>query len=510
MPICCSPFGLRETQHRCPEQIPSSCWERTNAALCPHRSGKRGAHQETPPGAAGLLNAGRVASDCCTTIAGTRRSYTDAGLGAHSGHRESLTRGNNHGLQRALLPLPARLRAGGSGPCAAEPPPAATPQPAGSAAGPGRAGRSAAAMGPGCRRAVSSYSSPQVVVVRDGRLGTAYRALQLLVLLYFIGYVFIVQKGYQERETGPESSVITKVKGVTQSLSKVWDVGEYVAPPEGGSSFSILTRVEVSAAQAMGTCHEGPSAACHSEQDCVSGAMDASHHGESRGRSPSCEDGALPGWPWLSAVLCAHSSASSESLAEMAAQFTILIKNHVRFPRFGFSKANIQAAESHYLKSCTFNATSALYCPIFRLGFLAEQAGEDFAVLAEKGGVIGVIISWDCNLDLPDTECNPRYSFRRLDPKGALASPGYNYRFAKYYSWNGTCTRVLTKAYGIRVDVIVQGQAGKFSLIPTVITLATALTSVGLGSFLCDWVLLCCMDKERRYSSRKFEQVPLG
>lgn len=30
------------------------------------------------------------------------------------------------------------------------------------------------------------------------------------------------------------------------------------------------------------------------------------------------------------------------------------------------------------------------------------------------------------------------------------------------------------------------------------------------GSFLCDWVLLCCMDKERRYSSRKFEQVPLG
>lgn len=41
---------------------------------------------------------------------------------------------------------------------------------------------------------------------------------------------------------------------------------------------------------------------------------------------------------------------------------------------------------------------------------------------------------------------------------------------------------MLTKAYGIRVDVIVQGQAGKFSLIPTVITLATALTSVGLVS----------------------------
>uniref|UniRef100_A0A8C9EXY0 Purinergic receptor P2X 2 n=1 Tax=Pavo cristatus TaxID=9049 RepID=A0A8C9EXY0_PAVCR len=301
----------------------------------------------------------------------------------------------------------------------------------------------AAAMGPGCRRAVSSYSSPQVVVVRDGRLvgwdGT--------------GYVFVVQKGYQERETGPESSVITKVKGVTQSPSKVWDVGEYVAPPEGGSSFSILTRVEVSAAQAMGTCHE-VSMGAQGRVVCGDQAV-LGNWGRGTGRC-------VPGGSGRSCEVLAwcplHGGSSSESLAEMAAQFTILIKNHIRFPRFGFSKANIQAAKSHYLKSCTFNATSALYCPIFRLGFLAEQAGEDFTVLAEKGGVIGVIISWDCNLDLPDTECNPRYSFRRLDPRGTLASPGYNYRFAKYYSWNGTCTRVLTKAYGIRVDVIVQGQ----------------------------------------------------
>lgn len=42
--------------------------------------------------------------------------------------------------------------------------------------------------------------------------------------------------------------------------------------------------------------------------------------------------------------------------------------------------------------------------------------------------MIGVIITWNCNLDLPDAECNPHYSFRRLDPKGVSASPGYNYR----------------------------------------------------------------------------------
>uniref|UniRef100_A0A8B9DQL5 P2X purinoceptor n=1 Tax=Anser cygnoides TaxID=8845 RepID=A0A8B9DQL5_ANSCY len=381
-------------------------------------------------------------------------------------------------------------------------------------------------------------------------------------------YVFIIQKGYQEREMGPESSVITKVKGVTQSPSKVWDVGEYVAPPEfprgegwlkpiscrsqqdslaqclqrqrpvrtaghvgwgeafphqcwarafvslcgcsGGSTFSILTRVDISPAQAMETCPEGRAVAnamCSSDQDCVPRDTDTSGHGERTGRCVPQAGGTGKSCEVL-AWCPVDGDSISESLAEMASQFTVLIKNNIHFPRFGFSKGNIQASESGYLKSCMFNTTSALYCPIFKLGFLVEQAGEDFAELAEKGGVIGVIISWNCNLDLPDAECNPHYSFRRLDPKGALASQGYNYRFAKYYNWNGTRSRVLIKAYGIRVDVIVHGQAGKFSLIPTIITLATALTSVGLGSFVCDWILLCCMDKEQRYSSRKFEQVP--
>ena len=44
--------------------------------------------------------------------------------------------------------------------------------------------------------------------------------------------MFIVQKSYQDSETGPESSVITKVKGITLSEHKVWDVEEYVKPPE--------------------------------------------------------------------------------------------------------------------------------------------------------------------------------------------------------------------------------------------------------------------------------------
>ncbi|XP_058996366.1 P2X purinoceptor 2 isoform X3 [Mustela lutreola] len=197
----------------------------------------------------------------------------------------------------------------------------------------------------------------------------------------------------------------------------------------------------------------------------------------------------------------------SQFLGKMAPNFTILIKNSIHYPKFQFSKGNIEHRKDGYLKRCTFDEVSDLYCPIFKLGFIVERAGENFTELAHTGGVIGVIINWDCDLDLSASKCNPKYSFRRLDPKHVPASSGYNFRFAKYYKENGSATRTLIKAYGIRIDVIVHGQAGKFSLIPTIINLATALTSIGVGSFLCDWILLTFMNKNKVYSHKKFDKV---
>ncbi|XP_062457396.1 P2X purinoceptor 2-like [Rhea pennata] len=170
----------------------------------------------------------------------------------------------------------------------------------------------------------------------------------------------------------------------------------------------------------------------------------------------------------------------------MAPQFPILIKRNIHFPCFGFSK-DVHVEEIN----------------------VGPRDG------ASRPG--GVVISWNCNLGLPETDYNPHYSFHRPDPKTTVPGSGTcspassscpPWRSAKYYKWNGTHTRVLIKACGIHIDVIVQGQAGKFSLIPTVINLAMALTSLGMGSFLWDWILLSCMNKDQVYSSRKFEQAP--
>ncbi|XP_030074514.1 P2X purinoceptor 2 isoform X2 [Microcaecilia unicolor] len=333
-----------------------------------------------------------------------------------------------------------------------------------------------------------NYETPKMMVVKNRNLGTIYRFVQLLIIIYFVWYVFIIQKGYQARETGPESSVITKVKGISTSEvpglgEKVWDVAEYVKPPEGGSVFTIITRTESTTLQTLRTCPESSSAPgsnCSSSGDCPNGEMHMLGNGQKTGRcvhldnktERTCE---IFGWCPVE-----DRSVLSESLQKFVPEFTILIKNNIHFPQFRFSKGNIEENKDDYLKMCSFHPVTDLYCPIFKLGFIVQEAGENFTELAEKGGVIGVVINWNCNLDLDSSQCNPQYSFRRLDPRNSKASSGYNYRFAKYYRQNGSESRILIKAYGIRIDVIVHGEAGKFSLIPTIINLATALTSIGV------------------------------
>ncbi|MEQ2229245.1 P2X purinoceptor 3 [Ilyodon furcidens] len=115
-----------------------------------------------------------------------------------------------------------------------------------------------------------------------------------------------------------------------------------------------------------------------------------------------------------------------------------------------------------------------------------------------------------CDLDKSDDDCKPSYSFTRLDAMSQQnnVSPGYNFRFAKFYKMeNGTDYRTLVKAYAIRFDVIVNGNAGKFNMIPTIINMVAAFTSVGVGTVLCDIILLNFLKGAEQYKAKKFEEV---
>ena len=70
------------------------------------------------------------------------------------------------------------------------------------------------------------------------------------------------------------------------------------------------------------------------------------------------------------------------------------------------------------LKPCIFHPIDNKDCPIFRLGYILNEAEKNFherQLMLHLGGVIRVKIDWNCNLDRRIEFCKPIYSFTRLD-----------------------------------------------------------------------------------------------
>ncbi|XP_037666567.1 P2X purinoceptor 5 isoform X2 [Choloepus didactylus] len=326
-------------------------------------------------------------------------------------------------------------------------------------------------------------------------------------------WVFVVKKGYQDTDTSLQSAVITKVKGVaftnTSELGeRLWDVADYVIPPQGESVFFVVTNLIVTPNQRQDTCAESegiPDAVCSEDSDCPTGEAVVAGNGVKTGRCT--ERGTCEIFAWCPVEA---KSKPVKPLLGKAEDFTVYIKNSIRFPKFNFSKTNVlDTKDRSFLKTCRFGPNNH-YCPIFRLGSVVHWAGSSFWEMAVEGGVIGIQIEWDCDLDKAASECNPHYSFSRLDNKFAekSISSGYNFRFAKYYrDAAGVEFRTLMKAYGIRFDVMVNGKAGKFSIIPTVINVGSGVALMGAAAFFCDLVLIYLIKKSHFYRGKKYEEV---
>uniref|UniRef100_A0A4X2K1G2 ATP receptor n=1 Tax=Vombatus ursinus TaxID=29139 RepID=A0A4X2K1G2_VOMUR len=146
----------------------------------------------------------------------------------------------------------------------------------------------------GCAAALSScffeYDTPRIVLIRSRKVGLMNRAVQLLILAYVIGWVFVWEKGYQETDS-VVSSVTTKVKGValtnTSGLGlQVWDVADYVIPPQQENTLFVMTNIIATLNQRQSTCAELPGAktVCTSDDNCTFGSIDVHLSGVTTGK----------------------------------------------------------------------------------------------------------------------------------------------------------------------------------------------------------------------------------
>ncbi|XP_054851897.1 P2X purinoceptor 4 [Eublepharis macularius] len=375
---------------------------------------------------------------------------------------------------------------------------------------------------PGCcceglRGFLFEYDTPRIVLIRSRKVGLMNRLVQLAILAYVIGWVFVWEKGYQETDS-VVSSVTTKVKGVavtnTSKLGlRVWDVADYVIPPQGENAVFVMTNLIITLNQTQDHCAEFPdkTTTCSHDDNCTAGYIGTHSSGVQTGKCvpynssiQTCEvfawcpvedDGILP----------------KPAFLKDAENFTLLVKNNIWYPKFGFTKRNIlPTINKTYLMSCKYHAQTDPFCPIFRLRDMVDAAGQDFQEMAVEGGVMGLQINWDCDLDKPASRCVPKYTFRRIDNKDSshTVSPGYNFRFAKYYQTaEGVDSRTLIKAYGIRFDIMVFGKAGKFDIIPTMINIGSGLALFGVATVLCDIIVLYFMKKKYYYREKKYKYV---
>ncbi|MBN3296100.1 P2RX7 protein, partial [Amia calva] len=360
------------------------------------------------------------------------------------------------------------------------------------------------------------YETNKLVRIKSVKIGVLKWTCNGLILA-FICIMLLWNKEYQETDL-VVSSVTVKVKGVAQTKvpeagQVVWDVADHSGLSQGKNSFFVMTNAIITKNQKQGKCPEVQRSGkiCRTDKDCLEGYSDQQSHGvcvKYMNTYKTCE---VVSW----CPIESKRKSPSPALLESAENFTVLIKNNIRFPAFNYIKRNILSyMNDTYLKSCTYNRRTDPFCPIFRLGDIVQETRENFSEMAVEGGVIGIQINWDCNLDRFFHRCLPEYSFRRLDEKDSNKTlyPGLNFRFARYYLVNGVEERTLFKAYGIRFDVMVFGKAGKFNIIQLVIYIGSTLSYYALTTILIDWFITtyfhpCCCSKgvKTKYSEKKYE-----
>jgi hypothetical protein len=272
-----------------------------------------------------------------------------------------------------------------------------------------------------------------------------------------------------------------------------YDANDLVIPPFVPGGFFVTSTLVETPAQSRGVCPGNDKKAelcnCSSKSNvnCCQAGTTTSNGVKMGTCSPGGQFCDISGW-------CPLEDESKFRTLNHVANWTVMIRINANFPRF------------HQQLSNTGKSELELGVNLFRIEDLINKAGFTFDSVKAKGALILVSFKYDCDLNKDINQCQPVITASRLDQNSSL-STGFNYRFISKYHVNGLEYRDLSKVYGFRVIVSVEGRGGKFSLGVLSTTIGAGLALLGVAALVSDFVMQYLLPDKQKLVSKKYEEV---
>mmetsp|Transcript_9879 Transcript_9879/g.21712 ORF Transcript_9879/g.21712 Transcript_9879/m.21712 type:complete len:386 (-) Transcript_9879:75-1232(-) len=336
---------------------------------------------------------------------------------------------------------------------------------------------------------ILAYHTKQEVNIKDRALGLTNIFLQLLIVSYIVGYVFVVKRGYLEYEQA-RGAVATHVSGDIVSIFGGSDVHRYFGPSElsyppleNGNVF-IATKY-MSTPQVRGICVDKESKCKDVAEDC----------GKNVGAT--CVNGKCmePGW-------CPDTDKQEEVFKLPTEEVLIWVKSAIQFYRLNLVAKSDKVYMNDHTQPIVYPAENANTFPVRDLLLLCSPPVR-FEEISELGAVVEVQIVWNCNVGTDTKNCKPIMNARRVDALFDEHHIGYQFHHAEYH---GDEKRDLITVRGVRFYFRTVGTGRLMSLTAIQMSITTGLALLGFAPIFTDLLMVRCFRSSKKYEARKYQQ----